>query len=99
MKATQHSPLPWVQDGCVVEAFDAPFHHDIAATSKSAIWTSDESRAEANAKFIVKACNCHDELLAALKDLLNATSGNPKTPPTGFEAIRARAAIAKAEGE
>ena len=30
---------------------------------------------EANAEFIVRACNAHDELLAALERLLEATGG------------------------
>jgi hypothetical protein len=58
---------------------------------------------KANAEFIVKACNCHDELLGALKgimqgigDACDCVDGEPKGHC--FLCL-ARAAIAKAEGE
>ena len=53
---------------------------------------------QANAEFIVLACNCHDELLAALKHLEMVDSG-PASETTRFLAReQARAAIAAAEG-
>ena len=61
---------------------------------------TDEDRA--NAEFIVRACNCHDRLLAALRDMMNVQDStddcwcceNNQT----CEACRCRAAIAEAEG-
>jgi hypothetical protein len=60
----------------------------------------------ANAEFIVRACNAHDELLAALKELRAAiTVGSTDdgkeeiSRDVHFEvALKADAAIAKAEG-
>lgn len=51
----------------------------------------------ANAAFIVRAVNCHDELVAALIGL----SMRDRTPHihASPEVLRARAAIAKATGE
>jgi hypothetical protein len=62
-----------------------------------AIVPLDESNRE-TAAFIVRACNVHDELLAALRELLaaEADASNPRY----FVAIReARIAIAHATGE
>ena len=57
---------------------------------------------EANADFIVQACNAHDELLAACEDFVYAIEGYEKR--TGIiqfhpSVDRARAAIAKARKE
>lgn len=58
---------------------------------------------KANAAFIVKACNAHDDLVAALKNWLafcDALEGKPATRTSAehMEALRhdARAALAKA---
>lgn len=52
---------------------------------------------EANAKRIVKAVNCHDELLEALEELLRVYGGGPRED---YQCMKdARAAIAKAKGE
>jgi hypothetical protein len=45
---------------------------------------------EANAAFIVKACNCHDELLEALKDII-------KYVPSVFDLTEINNIIAKVE--
>ena len=68
------------------------------------------ANAEANAAFIVRAVNCHDELLAALKALHHeaghlckqlAARGLPGVPGDTVDRVmeQARAAIAKAEGD
>jgi hypothetical protein len=67
-----------------------------------------DRKAEANAAFIVRACNCHDELLAACKAALVFINNgvalgyirmpDPDTPDTAHNTpIMLRAAIAKAE--
>ena len=54
---------------------------------------------EANAEFIVRAVNAHDELLSALNGLLCAhDSGTIRMMPEHTAVIAARSAIAKAEG-
>jgi hypothetical protein len=54
---------------------------------------------EANAEFIVRACNAHDDLLAALEGALRGII-NPCAHPTAQQARikQARAAIVKARG-
>lgn len=62
--------------------------------------------AEANAEFIVRACNAYDDLLEALKEALRyLDDGDPETDfiksfETGrsVSITRLRAALAKAEG-
>ena len=51
---------------------------------------------EANARFVVRACNAHDELLDALKTLCAPTIVRPVGFGERYE--RAEAAIAKATG-
>lgn len=54
-----------------------------------------------NAEFIVRACNSHDDLLAALKhcrDTINFTPPNHFTSRHKASVSRANKAIAKAEG-
>ena len=51
-----HTPTPWDYD---------KFKASIIKVNKAAGYTG--STAEANAKFIVKAVNCHEELTQALK--------------------------------
>jgi len=54
-------------------------------------------RMEANAHFIVRACNCHDELLEALEDLVSDWEITGELELSVLS--NARAAIAKARGE
>ena len=51
----------------------------------------------ANAAFIVKACNCHDELVGALEDVLSCLA--EPFVMKGKAKEYAQAAIAKAKGE
>ena len=59
---------------------------------------------KANADFIVTACNCHDDLLKALKDLycgvmnLNIDDTEYKTEDMGSKLGKADQAITKAKG-
>ncbi len=94
---TQHTQLPWrlAENGeriafaeChVTGANGRPVATTIYPLAKSD-WRSED---EANARFIVQACNAYDTLLAALKELLEESYGEDS------DGIRlARAAIAKA---
>lgn len=58
----------------------------------------DEDEREANAAFIVRACNAHDELLAVCKEIEDASVyWSEYDVPLGI-LHRLRAAIANAEG-
>jgi hypothetical protein len=98
----EHTPIPWEVDthspphegmkGMIcVRACDSPMNSCLAS-----IGTDEE--AKANADFIVRACNSHEELLAALQACINV----PVLPDIGhsrefIDAInKAQAAIAKA---
>lgn len=53
---------------------------------------------EGNAEFIVRACNCHDDLVVAL-DCMMATRRNADSEAGRLAEAAARAAIRKAKGE
>lgn len=111
--APLHSPLPWSVASSIYIVADAdgaaPF--TVARTTGNCLPGRD---AEANAQFIVTACNNHYDLLAALRraaDALIWCSGSPDfneggqaregwLHPDGPRAVLAEisAAIAKAEG-
>lgn len=116
MSETKHTPGPWVTD----ERHNYPC--DIYANSENGeeliaiACDLDDGGAmtdEANARFIVRACNSHEELLAALKRLTAEIAGmiDIEEPElrrllgnTNFACIQqrfleAREAIAKAEGQ
>ena len=54
---------------------------------------------EENAKFIVRAANAHDEIVAALKYLTDVCAAKVLPYENHPAMIQARAAIAKAKGE
>ncbi|SRR5260221_2812201 len=61
-----------------------------------------DSIAAANAEFIVRACNAHDELLEAVKNLIQELESNKLDRELGNPVpavAKALAAIARAEGE
>lgn len=62
---TEHTPTPWTFDGTYVVAKFGPTVAD-CAKSPSMGW----GERRANADFIIKACNAHDELVKALRDIL-----------------------------
>ena len=93
--AVTHSPLPWLWD-------------DNAITSRGAVLPVEgigqphgyprDAEGPANAEFIVRACNAHGELLAALKAIRSrdcARCGERRCD----ECRRADTAIAKAEAQ
>lgn len=105
---TEHSPLPWQMKRAALPVdgeydfaiYDEP--HGVIAEVFGRSGTSVFPPAVANAAFIVRACNSHAELLAALKALLHevSESGNAYARDFGWPRATdaARAAIAKAEG-
>ena len=66
---SEHSPIPWVADGPVIEHFDAPMEPDIAICACDVVYDLplDGDEARANAAFIVKATAYHDRLVEALR--------------------------------
>lgn len=85
------SQLPWADEGDEVFIYDAE-GVPVATTDKAGIPYNVRF---ANNRFIIKACNCHDELLTALKDLLNEFQITDEPSRAAFE--RARIIIAKIE--
>lgn len=103
-KQQTHTPGPWTwqHDGEVI---------DIVSEQQTVAMLDDNGcETEANAEFIVRACNCHEELLEACKELANnvsgwdeselrQTGGNTNTNCLLASFTKALAAIAKAEGK
>lgn len=97
--SAQHTPTPWSAEvgggrGSWIKGYTGEW---------TALSCGDtDASAEANARFIVRAVNCHDELLAALEgdiDWIDALSQMTIERDTAMVRIRAhRALIAKARG-
>lgn len=111
-KQATHTPVPWhiEEDGDALWIHDA-LNATIADVPPSMVMMdggdyelTDEDRA--NAEFIVRACNAHDDLLAACEQALAyfaviEKANRGKTWPAHSEKVNAdimRAAIAKATG-
>jgi hypothetical protein len=102
-----HSTLPWCirRERCLVQVMDKGARYYVATVHESAGDTDDEGNdivtVVANAEFIVRACNAHYDLLAALKALTQdsrftiAIGGNPNAVDALVKQVDA--AIAKAE--
>jgi hypothetical protein len=87
----QHTQTPWVNvNGTLIRG---PHGEAVAATKWSTYPSAIEY--EANARFIVTAVNCHDELLATLKDVWEFWAGGDAPKELEDKIV---AAIAKAEG-
>lgn len=108
MSAPKHTPLPWRTASALVMG-----QHSRAIVSalkgQVDIYNAPlTNETLANAEFIVRACNAHDELVAALKALMNpnghlqARSGGcvpgPECGEYADHCRAARAALAKARG-
>ena len=111
----EHTPLPWYALGWGISAEARNVRRPVAMCvpitpmsgreNAEARRTSDEQQ-RANAKFIVLAVNTHDDLLAALEDLLKSYEsivhdeydGTSSLTAWLVKAARARAAIAKVKG-
>jgi hypothetical protein len=101
----QHTPTPWRragnglqikanENGYLVAVVEGP---DRRARGKE--WQEDHDYCHGNAAFIVKACNAHDQLVAALKvcrDLIYAEVADGKFTE---QAALAREALAAAGAE
>ncbi len=106
----EHTPLPWILTWTDFERggsrFNIDFSHDSANGDKATgnIFLGDGQRGShgrANAEFIIRACNAHEEMLEALKDMTELVDCLYEVSPPHLIRARfakARAAIAKAEG-
>ena len=101
-----HSPIPW---DCITDETGELFIYGPDGTDPSngevyaplvATITNNGPVDRENAAFIVKACNCHAELLEALKAVETIADWDGEATPHYLECwAKARAAIAKAEGK
>ena len=95
----EHTKVPWIEDraGNVVTCDDGGAL--ICECHQDPHWQPDGVHMHPNAAFIVRACNAHDDLLAAGKAMLEALANCPGefNYPVLIE-IELRTAIAKAGG-
>ena len=88
-----HSQLPWIVLPNDMGRINSIVNPD--GEAEFGTWLIADCRWPVDAAFIVKACNAHDDLVAALRGMILANEGDmaPEEP----ELIFARAALAKAE--
>lgn len=79
MAEIKHTPTPWHEEGGTIEHESGMLICTMSSAEDFPCLTEDENKTEAevraevdaeckaNAAFIVKAVNCHDDLLAALE--------------------------------
>jgi len=94
---TKHTPTPWHLsiDEDTNEVIPDIFDGESEDAIHIAHCLSEAGNPTENAKFIVRAVNAHDELVAALEGLLDCTESRP----TNYnERVAAKAALAKATG-
>ena len=105
-----HSPLPWRVNGNHIEARPDPENSDTYWAEVAYLDTEWFERiTEANAQFIVRACNSHAALVEALRKMMklaadfeDAAKGDCEMPELSeADSIhdQARAAIARATGQ
>lgn len=96
-----HTPTPWY-----VQPF-ARGMPEIRAANGAEIaeifpfnFDADDPQTMANARYIVRACNAHDELVAALESAMAVLCGDEMNKSSLIKALtEGRAALAKAKGE
>lgn len=118
---SEHTPTPWKTNAlrdalpgsefalahAIYNADDTVFICTVDAPDHLARKECSEKVRDANARFIVKACNCHDELLDLAKHLTKslkaAVESNVDLPDFDAEdhvlIRKARRVIAQAEGK
>ena len=97
MTVNKHTPGPWEVDRANPEMVYTEYVDNDGASRYICDCDSDilpQKEYEANAAFIVRACNAHDELLAALEELLKY-----KGVMSDESVSMAKAIIARARGE
>lgn len=90
---SKHTPIPW-------RIFCGAEGDFIGDKDKECIITIDDDTISDDAKFIVRAVNCHDELVAALETMIARLDCRKKWEDPDREAYHAaRSALARATGE
>ena len=111
--STEHTKLPWIAGdetrGPKRRFVAAVYGNKTTHVADVFLETPDGEleimAGRANAAFVVRACNAHDELMAACKALVewveawNPDDGTSKANKATADISAARAAIAKATGE
>lgn len=101
MTNTKHTPTPWhyVENKRLglMQICDTIYHNKGETSLITSINTNDPHlhNAQANAAYIVKAVNCHEQLVEALKALRNAA--RKQGYEFGSVSGQVRAALAAAE--
>lgn len=93
MSESKHTPTPWRISGTSSHRVTGK-HGVLANCGNDSTHSAVEDQCAANAAFIVRACNAHEELLEALQKIATCESQAP-----GDVVDIARAAIAKARSE
>ena len=102
MSETKQTPTPWKLSIFGLYADDMPERIQFVVrreewTRVALVAAPDYLESKANAEFIVRACNSHDDLLAACKAMLEDLKADPRAQ--GYDSVAiAEAVIAKAEG-
>jgi hypothetical protein len=107
---SNHTPTPWfvgAQNDAlyIIDRKPRPSTDDIAPNQDVCVVakTYNQGRAtgreDANAAFIVRACNAHNDLVAALKNLVAMADYFMTDAPQRIAIEEAVAAIAQAEGK
>ncbi len=94
--STEHDPLPWrIEDRGVIAANN----QYVCSNGRDGNVEEFVTRGQSNMRFIVRACNCHDELLAGCKLALEEYLYDDCHDDCGrCTPCRIRAAILKAKG-
>lgn len=91
----EHTPTPWINDNSDTrydERRILGFHGELIANVMT------EKMKDANAAFIVTACNAHDELVSALTNLLFHAEEFTELPTNASNAIAMARSTLKSAG-
>lgn len=94
---SKHTPVPWfsLSGGYISASVGPDWYSKLVARTQSAI----EEDGRANAAFIVRACNAHDDLLEACKEAAEWLESGANGDAWALAPAKTlRAAIARAEG-
>jgi hypothetical protein len=100
---SRHTPTPWSLNEQTVKS--PPYELTVAFCGGAAGCSGTDGRiitrqeAEANAALIVRAVNAHDDLVAALRNLISMADFFMTDAPQRVAIEEAQAALAKAEGK
>ncbi len=95
-----HTPTPWYEcdNGLIYGATaedqdEAPFIADVICDRERAAFGIMSDTERANIAFIVRACNAHGDLVAALKLALQALNASPRFRVSGSDSYKIASAI------